>query len=147
MRHRLGRVPGGVPELERHLAQGVALAVVDTCELELGLGDRGVDDLRAGRLRQFQVPGQEVGVEVGLDDQFDGEAELLGVGEVLGHVALRVDDDGPPGRLVTDQVRRMRQTVQVVLNELHDRRPFVWVVSACSRGALTHTVRAIWPRR
>ena len=64
-------------------------------------------------------------MEVGLDDQFDGQAELLGVGEVLAHVALRVDDDRAPGRLVTDQVRRLRQTVQVVLDELHGRRPFV----------------------
>jgi hypothetical protein len=108
-----------VAELQRHVAERIALAVVDSHRLELGLGDRRVDDLRAGRLRQFEVAGQEVGVEVGLDGQFDGEAELRGVGEVLGHVALRVDDDGPPGRLVNDQVRGVRQTLQVVLDELH----------------------------
>ena len=68
---RLGRVPRGVAELQRHLAQRIALAVGDAHRLELGLGDRGVHDLRAGGLGQFQVAGQEVGVEVGLDDEFD----------------------------------------------------------------------------
>ena len=51
---------------------------VDAHRLELGLGDRGVHDLRAGGLRQFEVAGQEVGVEVGLDDEFDGQTEFLG---------------------------------------------------------------------
>ena len=119
-------MPGGVAELEGDgvravVAERVALAVVDAHDLELGLGDRRVDDLGARRLGELEVTRQEVGVEVGLDDQFDGEAELRGVGEVLGHVALRVDDDGPPGRLVTDQVRRVRQTLQVVLVEQHAR--------------------------
>jgi hypothetical protein len=64
-------------------------------------------------------------VEVGLDDEFDGEAELLGVSEGRGHVALRVDDDGPSGRLVTDQVGRVRQALQLVLLEDHGFSPSV----------------------
>ena len=116
---RLGRVPGGVAELEGHVTQRITLAVVDAHRLELGLGHRRVDDLGAGRLPQFEVAGQEIGVEVGLDDQFDGQAELLGVGEVLADVAAWVDDDGAPGGLVTDQIGRVGETVQVVLDELH----------------------------
>ena len=100
-------MPWGVAELECHLAQRIALAVVDAHRLELGLGDRGVDDLGAGGLGQFEVTGQEVGVEVGLDDQFDGQTEFLGVGEILGHVALRVDNHCAAGGFVPDQVGRV----------------------------------------
>ena len=39
-----------------------------------------VRDRGAGGRSEFQVAGQEVGVEVGLDDPFDPEAERLGVG-------------------------------------------------------------------
>ena len=53
------------------------------------------------------MAGEEVGVEVGLDDEVNREAELLRVGEVLRDVALRVDDDGAAGGLVSDQVRRV----------------------------------------
>ena len=123
-------------ELQRHLAERIALAVGDTHRLELGLGDRGVDDLRAGRLRQLQVTGQEVGVEVGLDDQFDGQAQLLGVGDVLGHVALRVDNDCAAGGFVTDQVRRVGQAVQVVL--LEDHRVF-FLFGASGHAILAYT--------
>jgi hypothetical protein len=65
------------------------------------------------------MTGQEVGVEVGLDDQFDGQAELLGVGEIVGHVALRVDNHCAPGGFIPDQVGRVGQTFQVVLLEDH----------------------------
>ena len=68
--------PGRVAELERHVAQRVALAVGDAHRLELGLGDRRVDDLGAGRLGQLEVAGQEVGVEVRLDDELDREAGI-----------------------------------------------------------------------
>ena len=91
--------------------------------LELGLGDRRVGDRGAGGGGQLEVAGQEVGVEVGLDHELDRQPLGLGVGEVLGDVALRVDDDGAPGRLVADQVRRVREAVQVVLVEQHARSP------------------------
>ena len=76
----------GVAELQRHIAQRIAFAVGDARRLELGLGDRGVHDLRAGGLGQLQVARQEVGVEVGLDDELDRLSELLGLGKVLGGV-------------------------------------------------------------
>ena len=132
-----GRVPRGVAELQRHVAERIALAVGDAHRLELGLGDRGVDDLRAGGLGQLQVTGQEVGVEVGLDDQFDGQAQLLGVGQVLGDVALRVDNDCAAGGFVADQVRRVGQAVQVVLAEGSSSSSF------CS--AAVHAIMAYTP--
>ena len=117
--HRLRGVSRSVPELQLHLAEGVTLTVGDGDVLELGFGDGGVDDLGAGRLGQFEVTGEEVGMEVRLYDQFDGHTKFLGIGDVLADVALRIDDNGATAALVADQVRRMRQTFEVVLIELH----------------------------
>ena len=36
-----------------------------------------------GRVGELEVPGEEVGVEVGLDHTLDAQAEALGVGDVL----------------------------------------------------------------
>jgi hypothetical protein len=93
--------------------------VVDAHDLELGLGDRRVDDPGAGRLGELEVTGEEVGVEVGLDDQFDRHPRRLGVGEVLRHVALGVDHHRSPCRFVADEVGRVGQALQVVLIEQH----------------------------
>ena len=58
-------------------------------------------------------------MEVGLDDPLDVQAVGFGVGEVLGDVALGVDDDGSAGGGVADQVRRVGQALEVVLPEEH----------------------------
>jgi hypothetical protein len=65
------------------------------------------------------VARQEVGVEVGLDDEFDRQAGIGGVGEILGDVALGVDHDRSARRLIADQVRGVREALEVVLVELH----------------------------
>ena len=54
-------------------------------------------DLGAGRGGQLEVAGQEVGVEVGLDDELDRQALVGGGGEDLVDVAAGVDGDRPPG--------------------------------------------------
>jgi hypothetical protein len=58
-------------------------------------------------------------VEVRIDHADDAEVLCLGVGEVLGDVAPRVDDDRSAGGRVADQVGRLGQAVQVVLSEDH----------------------------
>ena len=50
------------------------------------------------------MAGEEVGVEVRLDDQLDGHAEFLGVGDVFTDITLRIDHDRAPGGLVADQI-------------------------------------------
>jgi hypothetical protein len=60
-------------------------------------------------------------VEVGVDDRFDSQAVRVGVVEVLGDVAAGVDDHGPAGGLVADQVGRVGQAVEIVLCEVHDQ--------------------------
>ena len=57
---------------------------------------------------------------MGLDDPLDAQMVSLRVVKVLRYVALRVDDDRAPRRFVADQVRRVREALQVVLREDQD---------------------------
>ncbi|GEB57580.1 hypothetical protein GCM10017674_70520 [Streptomyces gardneri] len=75
-------------------------------------------------VRELQVAGHEVGVEVGVDDADHGEAVRGGVGHVLRDVPARVTYDRQPGLLVADHVRRLGEAVEVVLREEHGN-PFV----------------------
>ena len=88
------------------------------------LAARAEIDRRAGPVAQLEMAGDEIGVEVGEEDVRDPQAVLLGEGQVLVDVALRVDDRGRPGRLVADEIRRVRQAVQIELLEDH------WLESA-----------------
>ena len=76
-------------------------------------------DGRAATVAQFQMAGDEVGVEVGQEDVADLQAEFLGVGEVLLDVALRVDDDGGRAGLVSEQIGGVGQAAQVILFQNH----------------------------
>ena len=76
-------------------------------------------DPRAGRIEQFQMPGYEVGMEVGVDHTLDGQAQALCVVKIFGDVTARVDYDCAASAFVADQVRRMRQALDVVLLENH----------------------------
>ena len=63
------------------------------------------------------MAGEEIGVQVGEHDVRDPQPVLLGEGQVLLDVALRIDDRGDPGLLVADDVGGVRQTIQVELLE------------------------------
>ena len=65
------------------------------------------------------MTGEEVGVEVGLDDELDREVVLGRRVEVGRHVAARIDHDSTPRGGIADQVGRLRQAFQVVLFEDH----------------------------
>ena len=92
-------------------------------------------DGRAATVAQFQMAGNEVGVKVAEKDVADLEAKFLGVGQVLLDIALRIDDDGGGTGLVSHQIRRVRQTAEVVLLQDHEsssrwpqhgRNPLAW---------------------
>ena len=134
---------GGVEDLELDPSEIDALAVVQLADRELGVGHRRVADFGSGRLGQFEVAGKEVGVEVGLEHQLDGEALGLGVTEVLVDVAAGVDDHGPPSALVTDQVGGLGQAVEVVLGEDHRRLPLRLGGSLLSELYVHYTPRGI----
>jgi hypothetical protein len=118
-------VPRGLHDLERDVAEGDPLTVGQVADGVLGLRAPPVADPRSRGRRQLEVTGEEVGVEVGVDHTDDVQPVRPSVGEVLGDVAARVDDDGLAGRLVGDQVGGLRQAVQVVLGEDHDGRSLV----------------------
>ena len=86
----LGRVAGGLEEREAHGPELDPVAVARRDVGVLGAG-RGPDvDPRSGGLRELEVPGDEVGVEVREDHVADLHAEPGRLLEVLRDVALRV---------------------------------------------------------
>jgi hypothetical protein len=109
--------PGCVADLEGDPAQLEALTVSERLHREVGCGDVAVGDGGPGRVSQLEVAGQEVGVEVGLDDSLDLQVECGRIFEVAADVALRVDDHRSSGGLVSDQVAEDRQARQLVLTE------------------------------
>ena len=116
-------VPGGRPDLELDVTERQALTVVERFDGEPGATGRcrAVRDDRARGLGQLEVAGQEVGMEVRLDDALDAQAGGRCVVEVLGDVSLRVDHHGTARGLVADQVRGVREAPEVVLLEEHVR--------------------------
>ena len=87
----------------------------------MGIRSRGSAqiDLRADAIAELEVAGNEVGMKVREEDVLDFETMLSGEREVLIHVTLRVDDSGRVGLLVADQIRGVREAIQVKLLENH----------------------------
>ena len=83
-------------------------------------------DGRAAAVAQFEMAGDEVGVEVREEDVTDLEAELVSVVEILLDVALRVDDDGGVAGFVAEQVGGVGEAAKIVLFQDH----------VCSQGVL-----------
>ncbi len=110
---------GGGPELQDDPAEVEALTVGDLAVGEVDVSARPVDHGGARQGGQFQVAGEEVGVHVGFDHVLDPQTGRGGVVEVLPHVSPRVDHGRPPGGLIPDQVRSLRQAAEVMLRESH----------------------------
>ena len=91
-RDRFRGVARGVTDLEGDVAEREALPVGEPVDGEVGAGFVAVGDDGTGRGGELEVTGQEVGMEVGLDHPLDAQTERVGVGHVLRHVTLRVDD-------------------------------------------------------
>ena len=51
----------------------------------------------------------------------DAEVVLRGEGQVLPDIALRIDDRGDMRLLVTDQIRGMREAIEIELFQKHCR--------------------------
>ena len=95
------------------------LAVAETIDREIDVGALAVRDRGARLGCELEVPAEEIGVDVRLDHALDAQAVSVGVVEVDLHVAPRIDDHRTVRSLVTDEVRRLGQAVQVVLHEMH----------------------------
>ena len=115
---------GGFQDFEAQSREVERIAVLHRHEGVFRLGAGAEMDSRAATVAQFQMAGDEVGVEVGEEDVADLEPEFLGVGQVLLDVALRVDDDGGRTGLVSEQIGGVGQAAQVILFQNHSLDPF-----------------------
>ncbi len=97
MTRRLERPQPHPPELD-------AVAIVQGGEAILGLRGRAKINRGAGSIPQFEMAGDEIGVQVCQEDMFDPEVMLTGEREVLIDVTLRIDDRCDVRALVADQV-------------------------------------------
>ena len=119
-RDGLDGVAGGFEDLQAQSREVERIAVLHGHESVFRLGAGAEMDGRAATVAQFQMAGDEVGMEVGQEDVADLEAEFLGVGQVLLDVALRIDDDGGRAGLVSEQIGGVGQAAQVVLFQNHE---------------------------
>ena len=63
------------------------------------------------------MPGDEIGVEMGEENVLDRQAMLVGEGEVLIDVSLRIDDGGGAILLIADEIRGVGQAGKIELFE------------------------------
>ena len=110
-----GRLDGLQPDA----AELHAIAVAQRREHVLGLRGRAQMDRRAGSVAQFEMTGDEIRMQMREEDVRDPQAARLRERQVLIDVALRIDDRSDPRLLVGDQIRRVRQAVQIELMEDH----------------------------
>ena len=112
----LDGVAGGLQEAKHAAAELEGVAVLDGGAGECCAGAGADIDGGAGALSELAVAGDEVGVEMGLDDVLDLETEAGGGFDIDIDVALGVDNGGDTFR--TDQVGGVREAAKVELFQL-----------------------------
>src|SRR5262249_4043982 len=96
-----------------------AIAVGERRERVLGLRFRAKVNRRAGAIAQLEMSRDEVRMQMREEDVADGELVLVREREITIDVALWIDDRGGSRRFIADEVRRVRQTIEVKLLEDH----------------------------
>jgi hypothetical protein len=109
--------------LQPHATKIDGVAVVERDEWVLRSCGRPQIDPRPGAIAQFEVAGNEVGMEVREKDVLDSQTMLGGEREVLIHVTLRVDNSGRVRLLVADEIRGVREAIQIKLLQDHWSAP------------------------
>src|SRR5436190_16857394 len=118
-RNRLGGVAGRLERREPDAAEFDRLAIVQRLKWILGRCRRSQVNRRASAIAQFEMAGDEIGVEMSKDHMSDAQAVRVGEGQILPDVALRVDDSGAARRFVADEIRGVRKTIQIKLVQDH----------------------------
>ncbi len=146
----LGAVPGGVQGAHRERSQAQLPAVLEGLVLVRGIGQAMDVDACPGSRHQAPVPGDVVGVVVGLEHVLDRDPPVAGQLEVLVDLKARVDDRGDPGPLVADQIRGATEVV--VGDLLEEHRPQPALLSAAGArcecrawASSSHRGRSLWP--
>ena len=92
---------------------------------ELRAGPRAHVDLGAGAGGQLAVPGNEIGMQVSLDDIRDAQVVFARGFQVDLDVALRIDDHRDA--FGAGHIRSMRQTTEIELFEVHHHNYNRWM--------------------
>ena len=116
---RFGSVAGRFQRFQADASEFEDVAIVERSERVRRFRGGAEIDGRADAIAQFEMPGDEIGVEMGEEDVLDGEGVFGGEGEVLIDVALRIDNGGGAGCLVANEVGSVRQARQIELLEDH----------------------------
>src|ERR1700719_1732552 len=116
---RLGSVAGRLQNFQANASEFQNVAVVKRGERVPGFGRRAKINRCAYAVAQLQMPGDEIGVQMGQKYVFDLESVLSSKRNVLVGIALGVDDGSRRGGLVTDNVRSVRQAREIKLLKEH----------------------------
>jgi hypothetical protein len=114
-RNGLDGMAGSFEDLEPHSRKFERVAVLHGHESIFRLGAGAEMDRRPAAVAQFQMAGDEVGMEVGQEDMPDLQDEFLGIRKILLDIALGVDHDAGRAGFVAQQVGSVSQAAQVVL--------------------------------
>ncbi len=115
--------PGVSSAVRRTRPNSTDVAVAERRERVLRLGPGTEIDGDAGAIAQLEMAGDEVGVKVREEDVRDPQAVLGRESEILIDVALRIDDGSRAGAGVADEVRGVRQAIQIKLLQDHQVPP------------------------
>jgi len=118
-RDGFGSVTGSFERFETDAAEFDDVAVVKWSEGVIGTGSGAEIDGSADAGAEFEMAGEEIGVEMGEEDVLDGEGVLGSEGAVLVDITLRIDDGGGAGGLISDEIVSVNEARKI---ELHGER-------------------------
>jgi hypothetical protein len=97
---------------------GVTLGVCRDRKLRSSFGGSAIANSCARCCGEFKVAGQEVGVEMGLENMANCESIGFGFSEVFRNIALRINNDCFTSRPISNEIAGMRETFQIELLEV-----------------------------
>jgi len=118
-RNRFDRMPRRFENLDPDRSEIDRGAIPDGLEFIFGNRLPAEADGGAHAVAQFEMTRDEIGVKVRQEDVHDAEVVIRRKRQVLIDVTLRIDDGGRAAFFVGNDVRRMREAVQIKLFEDH----------------------------
>src|SRR6185312_10489235 len=101
------------------MAQGKAVAVCHRCEGVFRARPGAKINRRPSERAQLEMAGEKISVEVSEKHAANLETVARSRLDINAHITPRVDDDRGPAAEITDEIRRVRQTLQIKLFENH----------------------------
>src|SRR5579862_2757569 len=112
-------VARGFQHLQANAPEFQNIAIMKRSKRSRRLGGGAKNDSCAHAVPELQMSGDKIGVEVSQEYVLDLERVFSGQGNVLVCVALRINYHCRAARLVSDEVRGVRQAGQIELFEDH----------------------------